>query len=62
MWRRVAVVGTYVSGERIASINRLLQLLVTADVPGSLILFTLMMEALRSSFLQEPNGGTSQKT
>jgi hypothetical protein len=40
------------------------RLLVTANVPSSPILVTLMMEALSSSetFLQEPHGVTSQKT
>jgi hypothetical protein len=41
------------------------RLLVTANVPSSLILVTLMMEALSSSetsVLQEPHGVTSQKT
>jgi hypothetical protein len=44
----------------------MLQLVVTANVaPRSLILVTLMMEAIRSSetsILQEPHGVTSQKT
>jgi hypothetical protein len=43
-----------------------LRLLVTAEVvPGSPILVTLMMEALRFSerrFLQEPHGVKAQKT
>jgi hypothetical protein len=41
------------------------RLLVTANVPSSPILVTLMKEALSSSetrFLQEPHGVTSQKT
>jgi hypothetical protein len=47
MLRRVALVGTTVSGERIASIS-VFQLLVNANVvPSSPILVTLMMEALR---------------
>jgi hypothetical protein len=51
MWRRVALVGTDVSEERIAWIIRVTRInaIVTANsVPGSLIL-TLMMEAIRSS-------------
>jgi hypothetical protein len=53
MRRRVALVRTYVSEERLTFIIRVksirkcsvLQLLVTANViPSSLILFTLMME------------------
>jgi hypothetical protein len=53
MWRRVTLVRTDVSEERIASIRAkrisagVHQLLVTANVvPSSLILFTLMMEAI----------------
>jgi hypothetical protein len=41
------------------------RLLVTANVPSSSILVTLMMEALQSPkrrFLQEPHGVTSQNT
>jgi hypothetical protein len=48
----VAFVKAYVSEERIASIlffRSVLRLLVTADVPCSPILFTLMFEAIRSS-------------
>jgi hypothetical protein len=45
----VALVRTDVSEERIASIINVLQLLVTANVPRSLILFTPMMEAVSSS-------------
>jgi hypothetical protein len=48
------------------SLSSVLQFLVTANVvPGSLILFTLMKEAIRSSerwFLHEPHGVTCQKT
>jgi hypothetical protein len=50
MLRRVAVVRTDVSEERMASIIRLLQFLVTAyAVPSSPILVTLVMEGIRSS-------------
>jgi hypothetical protein len=50
MLRRVALVGTDVSKEPIASIIRVSQrLLVTANVPSSPILVTLMMEVLDSS-------------
>jgi hypothetical protein len=50
MLRRVALVRTYVTEERIPSIIRVLQLLVTANVvPSWPILVTLMMEAIRSS-------------
>jgi hypothetical protein len=50
MLRRVELVRTDVSKERIAAINRVLRLLVTANgVPSSPILVTLMMEAIRSS-------------
>jgi hypothetical protein len=46
----VVLIKTDVSEERIASIIRVLRLLVTANVdPNSLILFSLMMEATRSS-------------
>jgi hypothetical protein len=38
----------------------MLQLLVTANVPSSLIVSILMMEVKRR-FLQEPHGITSQK-
>jgi hypothetical protein len=47
------------------SIRRSFRLLVTANVPSSPILVTLIMEALGSSkrrFLQEPRGITTQKT
>jgi hypothetical protein len=49
------------------TINRstLHRLIITATVPTSPILFTLMMEALNSSerpVFQEPHGVTSQKT
>jgi hypothetical protein len=70
----VALVRTYVSEKFIASITREkridelgtpLELLVTSNlVPSSLLLSTLIMEAIRSSespFLQEPHGVTSQK-
>jgi hypothetical protein len=50
MRRRVDLVRTDVPEEYIASIITVLQLLVTANVvPSSLILFTLMMETIRSS-------------
>jgi hypothetical protein len=54
MLRHVALVGTDVSEELSASIIRVFlcsmrRLLVTANVPSSLILVTLMMEALSSS-------------
>jgi sensor domain CHASE-containing protein len=55
MLRRVALVGTDVSEERIASIIRVkrmndLEKLVTVNVlPTSLIIFILMIEAIRSS-------------
>jgi hypothetical protein len=47
-------------------LRKVLQLLVTANVPSMLILFTLMMEAVRYFLpkrwlLQEPRGVTSQK-
>jgi hypothetical protein len=57
MWCWVAVVRT--------DFRSVLQLLVTANVGPSSLIFTLMMEALSSSeteFLQEPHGTTSQKT
>jgi hypothetical protein len=47
------------------SLRSVRRLLVTANVPISLILVTLMMEALLSSetsVLNEPHGVTSQKT
>jgi hypothetical protein len=80
MLRRVALVRTDVSEELCVSIikvtrigelgtltvtSNLHRLLVTANVPSSPILVTLMMEALSSPkrrFLQEPHGVTSQKT
>jgi hypothetical protein len=53
MLRRVALIRTDVSDELSASIKVFLRsvrrLLVTANVPGSPILVTLMMEALSSS-------------
>jgi hypothetical protein len=53
MLHRVALVGTEVSGEPSASVIRVTRivrwLLVTANVPSSQILVTLMMEALGSS-------------
>jgi hypothetical protein len=50
MWRRVALVTTDVSEQSIeVFLGSVLQLIVTADVPNSLIIFTLMMEAIRSS-------------
>jgi hypothetical protein len=50
MLRVVAIARTDVSQEYIASIIRVLQLLITAKiVPSSLALFTLMMEKIRSS-------------
>jgi hypothetical protein len=49
MLRRVALVRTYASEERSASIISVRLLLVTANVPSSLILVTVMMEALHSS-------------
>jgi hypothetical protein len=49
MWRRVDLARIDVSEEHIASIISVLQLLVTADVPSSLILFTLMKDAIRYS-------------
>jgi hypothetical protein len=52
MWRRVILVRANVSEERVAPIivfvHSVLQVLVTANVPRSLILFALMMEATRS--------------
>jgi hypothetical protein len=45
----VAVVIIDVSEERIVSIIRVNYLLITADAPSSLILFTLIMEAIHSS-------------
>jgi hypothetical protein len=45
----MALVKTDVSEERIASLVRKLQLLVTANVLSSLILSALMMEAMISS-------------
>jgi hypothetical protein len=44
---RVALVRTDVSGER--SVSSVRRLLVTANVPSSPVLVTLMMEALSSS-------------
>jgi hypothetical protein len=49
MLRRVALVRTNVSVELSVSIIRVRRLLVTANVPSSSILVTLMMEALSSS-------------
>jgi hypothetical protein len=47
---------------RLGGTYRLYQLLVTANlVPSSLIVFALMMEAIRW-FLQESHGVTSQKS
>jgi hypothetical protein len=65
--RRVALIRTDDSEERIASIINVLRLLVIAKVvPSSPILVTLMMKAISSSetsgFLQESHGVTSQKT
>jgi hypothetical protein len=71
MLGRVALVRTDVSEEHSASFNQVYlhsvcRLLVTASVvPSSLILVTLMKEALGSPqrrFLQEPHDATSQKT
>jgi hypothetical protein len=50
MLSRVAFVRTYVSEEIIASNNRVLRLLITANVvPSSLILVALMMEDIHAS-------------
>jgi hypothetical protein len=49
----------------LAFVHRVLRLLVTAIVPSSPILVTLMKEAQvppKRRFLQEPRGVTSQKT
>jgi hypothetical protein len=71
MFRRVALVRTDVSEKlsvsiRVTGIGELGTILVTASVvPSSRILVTLMTDALSSSetsILQEPHGGTSQKT
>jgi hypothetical protein len=71
--RRVALVRTDVSEERIVSIIELarlvflrtrLRLLIITNVPSSRIFVTLIMEAIHSSetrFLQEPHIVTSQK-
>jgi hypothetical protein len=58
MLRRVALESTDVSEKLRASI-----MWATANVPSSLILFTLMMEAIRSSetSVQELRGPTSEK-
>jgi hypothetical protein len=64
MSHRVTLLRTDVS-ECIVFLRGVRRLLVTANVPSSPILVTLMMETLRSSetsFLQEPHGVTSQKT
>jgi hypothetical protein len=67
---------TDVSEERITSIIRVKRIsklgtrlaasmLIIANIPSSLILFTLMMEAIHASetfFLQEPHGVISKKT
>jgi hypothetical protein len=61
----VTFVRANVSEERIVFLHSELQLLVTANVPSSLILVALMMEVIRPCetwFLQEPHGFTSQKT
>jgi hypothetical protein len=52
MLRRVALVGTDVSEERSNS-SQCHRLIVTANVPSSPILITLMMEAQRSSDTSE---------
>jgi hypothetical protein len=49
MLRRVALVRTDVSEELSASVRSLRRLLVTANVPSSPILVTLMMDALSSA-------------
>jgi hypothetical protein len=62
MPRRVAFVGIDVSEEHVTS--SVFQLLVTGNVPMSLILFTLMMEVMlscESSVLKGANTITSQK-
>jgi hypothetical protein len=61
---RISELGTLAitSNRFLRSVRRLL---VTANVPSSPILVTLMKEALSSSetsFLQEPHGVTSQRT
>jgi hypothetical protein len=57
MWRRVALVRTDISEERIASISRVL--LVTANVVPSLpILSSLLMKATRSSEMSVPTWAT----
>jgi hypothetical protein len=59
----VALVRTDVSKELSHSSSGVLRMLVTASVvPGSLVLVTLIMEAIRSSetsVLQESHGATS---
>jgi hypothetical protein len=69
MLRRVGLVRTDVSEELsahyIIRVKRVRRLLVTANVPSSPILVTLMMEALSSSetsVLTRATGITSQKT
>jgi hypothetical protein len=71
--RRMDLVRTNISEERIASIIRMTSIgeagttlgVTSKVVPTSLILVTLMMEAIifyEKSVLQEPHGVASQKT
>jgi hypothetical protein len=61
--RRVTLVRTDVS-EDVVFFRSVHRLLVTANVPSSQILVTMMLEALNSSetFLQEPHGGTTHSS
>jgi hypothetical protein len=49
MLRRVALLRTDVSEGRITIFRSVFKLLVTPNAPSSLIVFTLMMEAIQSS-------------
>jgi hypothetical protein len=51
---RLILVRTDVSEERIASFSSMLRLLLTAIVPSSPVLVTLMIEAIRSSEMSVP--------
>jgi hypothetical protein len=57
----VALVRTDVSEEGIASIIKTKRMLVTANVPSPLILFTLMMETIRSSDTSVLTGATRRE-
>jgi hypothetical protein len=64
MWRRVTHVRTNDSEQRIFPIIKVKKL-VTPNIPNSLILLTLLIQAMRSwkrLFLQEPHDVTSQNS